>query len=390
PPDDEWTLHASGRIGGGERVLGFDTTVWPPKGATVVDVEGLYDRYAGNGLEYGPVFRGLRAVWRRGEEIFAEVALPREVGDADAYGVHPALFDSVLHSTVFASTDGDDRSLLPFAWNGVSLHASGASALRVRVTPNGQDAVRLAAVDVQGEPVISVESLALRAAGPSSAGEARRDEANSLFRVDWTPVTPESAAPETDWVVLGTDELGLTGALASTGAARLRAPVRSLAELLAEAGASGRDDESLPGIVVVPLKGDNARSAESAPELAHELSRHVLELIQQWLAEERFAGARLVFVTRGAVEDGVHELTDVAAASVWGLVRSAQAENPGRFLLVDMDGTAESAAALPALPALADSGEPQAVVRSGTLRVGRLARLESGTGLVPPAGVPWR
>ncbi|MEV0040836.1 SDR family NAD(P)-dependent oxidoreductase, partial [Streptomyces sp. NPDC050804] len=385
-PDDEWTPHASGRISRGERVIGFDATVWPPKGATVVDVEGLYDRYAGNGLEYGPVFRGLRAVWRRGEEIFAEVALPREVGDADAYGVHPALFDSVLHSTVFASADGDDRSLLPFAWNGVSLHASGASALRVRVTPDGRDAVRLAAVDVQGEPVISVESLALRAAGPASAGEVRRDEVNSLFRVDWVPVTPESEASESDWVVLGTDELGLTGALASTGAARLRAPVRTLTELLAEAGPSGRDGEDPPGTVVVPLQGDSARSAESA----HELASYALELIQQWLAEERFSGSRLVFVTRGAVEDGAQDLTDVAAASVWGLVRSAQAENPGRFLLVDVDGSAESAAALPALPALAGSDEPQAVLRAGAPRVGRLARLESGTGLVPPAGVPWR
>ncbi|MFE7127859.1 type I polyketide synthase [Streptomyces sp. NPDC057617] len=387
-PDDDWTLHASGRIGRGERVLGFDTTVWPPKGATVVDVEGLYDRYASNGLEYGPAFRGLRAVWRRGEEIFAEVALDREVEDADAYGVHPALFDSVLHSTVFASADGDDRSLLPFAWNGVSLHASGASTLRVRVTSEGQDAVRIAAVDIQGEPVISVESLALRAAAPPSAVDTRREAANSLFRVDWVPATSGSVAEDSEWVVLGTDELGLTGALASAGAARLRAPARTLAELLERTGPSGLDDEGVPDFVLVPLKGNPARTAESA----HELAGSVLELVQEWLAEERFAGSRLVFVTRGAVEDGAHGVTDTAAASVWGLVRSAQAENPGRFLLVDLDAdaSADPAAALPHLPGVAASDEPQAVVRSGALRVGRLARLESGTGLMPPAGVPWR
>ncbi|WP_254407469.1 type I polyketide synthase [Streptomyces sp. GMY02] len=387
-PDDEWTLHASGRIGSGEHVLGFDTTVWPPKGATVVDVEGLYDRYAGNGLEYGPAFRGLRAVWRRGEEIFAEVALDREVEDADAYGVHPALLDSVLHSTVFASADGDDRSLLPFAWNGVSLHASGASTLRVRVTSEGRDAVRIAAVDIQGEPVVSVESLALRAAAPPSAVDTRREAVNSLFRVDWVPAASDGPAADSEWVVLGTDELGLTGALASVGAARLRAPARTLADLLERTGPSGPDDEGVPDSVLVPLTGDPARSAESS----HELARHVLELIQEWLAEERFANSRLVFVTRGAVEDPAHGVTDTAAASVWGLVRSAQAENPGRFLLVDLDAddSADPAAALPHLPGLAASDEPQAVVRSGALRVGRLARLESGTGLMPPAGVPWR
>ncbi|MEU2603055.1 polyketide synthase dehydratase domain-containing protein, partial [Streptomyces hirsutus] len=378
--DDEWTLHASGRIGNGEQVLDFDGAVWPPKGATVVDIEGLYDRYASNGLDYGPVFRGLRAVWRRGAEIFAEVALDRAVSDAGDFGVHPALLDSVLHSTVFASADGDDRSLLPFAWNGVSLHASGASTLRVRVTSNGQDSVQLAAVDVQGEPVISVDSLVLRAAGPQPADTGRRDELNSLFRVDWVPGTPEKVSADTTWVVLGTDELGLGAALASTGAVSLGAPAAILAELAAREGAA------MPAIVVVPLRGDSARGAQSA----HELALHTLTLVQEWLADERFAGSRLVFVTRGAVEDAHGGVTDVAASSVWGLVRSAQAENPGRFLLVDADDADESASVLPGLPGLVDADEPQAVVREGALRVGRLARLESGTGLVPPTGGPWR
>ena len=40
-------------------------------------------------------------------------------------------------------------------------------------------------------------------------------------------------------------------------------------------------------------------------------------------------GSRLVVVTR------VRGRTDLAAAAVWGLVRSAQSENPDRFVLVD-------------------------------------------------------
>ncbi|MCZ0973667.1 polyketide synthase dehydratase domain-containing protein [Streptomyces albulus] len=118
--DAAWTQHATGRITEGAHVLPFDTTTWPPRDAQVVDIDGLYDRYRANGLAYGPVFRGLRAVWRRDTEIYAEVALPDGVTDADAFGLHPALFDAVLHGTLFASADGDDRSLLPFAWNGAS------------------------------------------------------------------------------------------------------------------------------------------------------------------------------------------------------------------------------------------------------------------------------
>ncbi|MFI9031222.1 type I polyketide synthase [Streptomyces sp. NPDC053560] len=377
--DAAWTQHATGRITGGEHVIGFDAAVWPPRDADPVDIDGLYDRYAGNGLDYGPVFRGLRAVWRRAEEIYAEVVLPAD--DADAFGLHPALFDAVLHSTVFASADGDDRSLLPFAWNGVSLHASGADTLRVRITSCGEDAVEIAAVDPQGQPVVSVEALTLRAAGPDTDSASRRDETGSLFRVDWTPRTVTAPDTPATWAVLGEDRLGLAVALAADDAvATVRAPVATLAELTA------RDDVPVPDVVAVPLLGD----AERGPAAAHELARTVLDLVQRWLAEDCFARSKLVFVTRGAVADGERAPLDLAAAPVWGLVRSAQSENPGRLLLVDLDDTAESATQLPALTGLFDADEPQATVRAGTVRVGRLARLESGRSLVPPPGTPWR
>ncbi|MFI9052724.1 type I polyketide synthase [Streptomyces sp. NPDC053427] len=383
--DADWTQHATGRVTGGEHTIGFDTAVWPPRDATAVDIDGLYERYAGNGLDYGPVFRGLRAVWRRGEEIYAEVALPDEVADADAFGLHPALFDSVLHSTLFASADGDDRSLLPFAWHGVSLHASGAAALRVRITGCGEDAVEIVAVDPQGEPVVSVEALTLRAAGPAPQDAGRRGDVNSLFRIDWTPRTALTPDTPATWAVLGDDTLGLSAALTAartdgTGVAAVRAPLASLAELTA------RDDIPVPDVVAVPLHGDTDRG----PGAAHDLTRTALDLVQRWLADDRFARSRLVLVTRGAVADGEGRALDLAAAPLWGLVRSAQSENPGRILLADLDDTAESAAQLPALPGLLDSDEPQVLVRSGTVRVGRLARLESGRSLVPPARTPWR
>ncbi|MFF2813008.1 type I polyketide synthase [Streptomyces sp. NPDC058000] len=379
--DAAWTQHATGRITDGEHVLAFDTTAWPPRDAESITLDGLYDRYRANGLDYGPVFRGLRAVWRRDAEIYAEVALPDGVTDADTFGLHPALFDAVLHSTLFASADGDHRSLLPFAWNGVSLHASGAAALRVRITNCGTDAVEITAVDPQGRPVISVESLTLRAAGPDTADH--RADAGSLFRMDWTPRTVHAPTTPATWAVLGDDPLGLTAALTAAGpetVADLHAPLATLAELTA------RDDRPVPDIVAVPLCG----ATDRGPEAAHDLTRTVLALLQAWLAEDRLAPSRLLLVTRGAVADGESGPLDLAAAPVWGLVRAAQSENPGRLLLVDLDDTSESAAQLPFLPALFDADEPQALVRGGTVRVGRLARLDSGRGLVPPPGTPWR
>ncbi|WP_338932910.1 SDR family NAD(P)-dependent oxidoreductase [Streptomyces netropsis] len=373
-PDQDWSLHATGMLAKDERTLSFDGAQWPPRGADPVDLDGLYERYAETGLDYGPVFRGLRAVWRRGEELFAEVSLDQRVKDADAFGVHPALLDAVLHSTVFASADGDQRGLLPFSWSGVSLHASGASVLRVKITNCGPDAVELVAVDVEGAPVISVTSLTLRSASPqAAAANTRRDEMNSLFHLDWVPQTVPGITDHTGWAVLGDDTLALADALTSAGVTPLHAA--TLTEL-----------DTATDTVVVPVVGDPTR----VPESAHEVTHRVLRLLQEWQADERFARSRLLIVTRGAVATGDESVTDVAAAPVWGLVRSAQAENPGRFLLVDLDDSADSTALLPTLPGVLEADEPQAVVRAGTVRVGRLARLASAGALVPPAGTPWR
>ena len=92
-------------------------------------------------------------------------------------------------------------------------------------------------------------------------------------------------------------------------------------------------------------------------------------LVRQWLASQPLADARLVLVTRGAVAVG-EEPADVAAAAVWGLVHSAGAEHPGRFVLVDSDGSVE-----PDWGSLVEEDEPQVAVRDGGLLAPRLARV---------------
>ncbi|MBQ6639431.1 MAG: acyltransferase domain-containing protein, partial [Saccharopolyspora sp.] len=245
--DAAWVQHAAGTLAEDEHVLDFDGAAWPPPDSSEVDIEGIYDDYAASGLAYGPAFRGLRAVWQCGEDYFAEVHLPRQAPDAERYGVHPALLDAVLHATVFAVSEGDGRGLLPFSWSGCSLHASGACSLRVRITKNGEDSVRLVAADPLGVPVLSVDSLVLRAAGDQQAA-TRRDELSSLFHLDWVDhelaeVSGDLAAAG-DWAVLGPDDLGL-----------------GLGELVASA-----DDltEAPPAAVAVPLRGG------PGPEAVHE------------------------------------------------------------------------------------------------------------------------
>ena len=72
-------------------------------GAVPVDTGRAVPALAAGGYWYGPAFRGLRAAWRRGQEMFAEVALPRERrGRRAAFGLHPALLDAALHAAWLA------------------------------------------------------------------------------------------------------------------------------------------------------------------------------------------------------------------------------------------------------------------------------------------------
>ncbi|GAA2460880.1 hypothetical protein GCM10010421_62950 [Streptomyces glaucus] len=364
-PDAPWTLHATGRLA--PEAAGpadFDAVRWPPRDARPVDITGRYDRYAAAGLVYGPAFRGLRALWRRGGELFAEIALDPSVRDTGAYGIHPGLLDSVLHA---AALDGDDERLLPFEWRDVTLHASGAGLLRARLLRTGPDTVVVDAADAHGAPVVSVAGLTLRAAPDAVAPAAPPEAAGSLFRLEWRPRdTPEAAGGT--WALVGEDPFGLAAHLA--GAAHVPALDRV-------------PGERAPRHLVVPVAGTG-----TGAEAARAATRRVLALLRDFLGDDRFRRSRLLLVTRGAVAaTDTEDVTDLGAAAVWGLVRSAQAEHPGRLLLVDTDDA--SAGLLPALPALFDDTEPQAVLRGGTLRVGRLTR-GAGPALVPPATGNWR
>ena len=133
-PPSPWVLHATGVLGRAQaRTAVPDAAAWPPSGAEPVDLSAVYDTLAERGFQYGPTFQGLRALWRAGKEMFAEVALPKDVAPGE-FGIHPALLDATLHPLALAE---DGRLVLPFAWTGVRLHATNASVLRVRLTPNG-------------------------------------------------------------------------------------------------------------------------------------------------------------------------------------------------------------------------------------------------------------
>ncbi|MFE0025196.1 SDR family NAD(P)-dependent oxidoreductase [Amycolatopsis sp. NPDC059021] len=328
----EWTCHATGVLGEGTGTWS-DLTSWPPAGAEEIALDGRYDELAAQGYEYGPSFRGLRRVWRREDEVFAEVALPEDRrADAAAFAVHPALFDAALHARLVVASG--EQAQLPFSWTGVTIGpATGVSALRVRITGTGA----IACADASGTPVVEVESLTTRPAGTAPADTASRD---ALFEVRWRQIASRP----------------VRAALVGPGAWRgpRFADVRELAE------AAERPPVAIACVPETPDRG--------VPDEARATAEWALELVRAWLAEERLHDVPLAVVTRNGIAAGHDDAVDLAMAPVWGLVRAAQAEHPGRFLLVDLERGDDE------IPEVFSPAEPEIAVRGGVSLVPRLVR----------------
>ncbi|MDX6741098.1 type I polyketide synthase [Actinocorallia sp. A-T 12471] len=322
-----WTRHASGALGAVE-AQPAPLAAWPPAGAAPVDLAALYARLAERGYEYGPAFRLLTGVWRDGSTVYAEAS---GIAEADGFAVHPALLDAVLHAVVGEALPGQGVRI-PFAWSGVAVHREGADTLRARIVPGRDGTVTIDAYDAEGEPVLSVQEAAFREA----AGDERP------YRLDWIPLEPSGTAYDGPWTILW------NGAL--------------------------HDDWAVVA---------GASETGSLPEAVHTETARALGLVQGWL--ERGEG-RLAVVTRGAVatRHGA-DVPGLAEAGLWGLLRTAQAEHPGRIVLLDLGpGPVDPVEVAEA----AATGEEQIAVRRGSLFVPRLAR-PARDALTLPDG-PWR
>ncbi|WP_374284139.1 type I polyketide synthase, partial [Streptomyces sp. UNOB3_S3] len=349
--DVPWTRHAHGTLTPADTGESFELTTWPPQGADELAPEEAYERLAAAGLTYGPAFRGLTAAWRQGEETFAEIRLP-EGTDLDGFALHPALLDAALHAAAPAGALAD-------RWQGLRLYATGATALRVRITPVADGALSLRLADLSGRPVASVESLRTRPVTAAAITGALARPHDALFRMDWTPVALPARETTPAYAVLDPDGFADVAAVATAVAAGTRYDT-----------------------VLLPL---TAEPTDDVPASVHATALRVLGLVQEWLADERLTETPLTVVTSGAMATTADEdVTDLAAATVWGLLRSAQSEHAGRFVLLDTDAPGADPAFL---ASAATTGEPQLALRGTELRVPRLARV-AGTPVVGnrPAG----
>ncbi|MFB8007969.1 HAD-IIIC family phosphatase [Nocardia sp. NPDC056000] len=330
--ESSWTTHAQGVLTAetGSSITGFDS--WPPAGATPVAVPDFYANLTARGYGYGPAFQNLHAAWSGADEIFAEITLPASAhSDAAEYGLHPALLDASLHALALLE-DADDRVVLPLSWSGVRLAASAATALRIRLARSGPDLFTLTATDSAGTPVLSVDSLYVQAVTPEQLAAARPAERHrDLYRLEWQSFS-----------------------LANGGTAR---GVASWSEL--------GDLDRIPEVLVLaPASGNDA-------DAVHTAVGDTLAALRVFVTDERFARAHLIVRTHGAVALPGADVPNPAGAAVWGLVRSAQSENPERITLVDSASELNAAD----ISTLLATGEPQVLFSDGKAHRARLVRI---------------
>ncbi|MEU4345673.1 SDR family NAD(P)-dependent oxidoreductase [Nocardia sp. NPDC023852] len=370
--DEQWARNATGVLaaqpaGGSALVSQLRDQQWPPVDVELVDVDRLtlpQQITQDTGLEYGPAFIGVPAVWQRGDTVFSEVVLDTDAAPESGHGLHPALMELVVHAglsrLVFRAADSDpDSGWLLFQWGGARFHTpvpTKATALRVIAAKAGVNTIAVAAVDVDGNPILSVDAVMMRRNDVQEFRRGLSDGEASLYRVQWEPTAAATAADRPTLPM---------AVLADSTVPGIDVSFASAAEVVAA--------QHVPEVVIWRSPG---RAADD-PAVVRAGVHATLATVQSWLAQERLSDVRMVVLTTGGA--GLPgQVPDVAAAAVWGFVRSAQSENPGRFVLLDED---------PAEPLDADriaavlaSGEPQVAVRGTEILVPRLTRASGRDG----------
>ena len=369
-----WTCHATGELVAAAAEPDWDLEAWPPADALPMPEPELR-------LEYEAVHSAVHGVWRRDSEVFAEISVPDALREeARRFGLHPVLAQALLSLAGMKGVAPEAAaSWRVRAWGEVSLHASGASILRARVSPGPDGSVSLTAADATGTPVLSVPALLLEPVAREVLRAADVAQQDSVFGIEWPAVDTRANAADADvtWAIVGEDSVRMRSSLMTAG--RYTETYPDLTALTA-AVEGGRD---VPDVVVAPfLEKYGELSGQELVDAVHATTVRALETARAWVSTPVFDRSRLVFLTSGAVPavagpDDASPL-DLAGAGVWGLIRSAQTEYPDRFVLVDTDLAKPT---WRALDRVVSSTEPQWALRGRTTRVPRVARLVPGSAL---------
>lgn len=341
--NQDWTRHATGALKQSPSPASPGIRIPVQKWQAVdMDIGDAYSGLANAGVAYGPAFQCVHAVWRTEDGLCLRAKLRLASGASRPkslrfLGIHPALLDAALHVGVLVTSAGKSsvgmKLQLPFLLRGVQMlgNVSDDDAMFVEIQSrtglSDDDSFSLTLRGQADDLVAIVTEVVTRP-------WKHTPQAADLFKVKWTPLSTRSSSIESKDIWQGSQ---------------------------------ASEDK----IVQVRDLVTQEHPSVSFPDAVHSATAQVLDAIQQWMLDEDFdAGGRLVVVTeRASTSD-----PDLTSAAVWGLVRSAQTEvGPERLVLIDLDGTTDSAIAL---PQALTSGQGLVAVRAGRMMIPRLSRIQ--------------
>ncbi len=216
--DEEWTLHAEGRVPTG---VGADLSeVAAPldlaqlrADLAPVDLAAYYRAKADVGIDLGPSFRTLAALWAAPGEALGEVSLPAST-DGGGLAFHPLLLDGcfqVMGAAREAFGSDEDVTYLPFGWERLSVPQQLPDRLlchvRLRETPERASAelpevlsADITLCDMGGSPIGTLDGYTVKRATRSALLPAVEGVEELLYEVVWRDRALPPGMPAADFL----------------------------------------------------------------------------------------------------------------------------------------------------------------------------------------------
>ncbi|AIA69933.1 type I polyketide synthase [Pectobacterium atrosepticum SCRI1043] len=371
-----WKRYATCRLVPDEKLSpewpDFHNDNWPPADAKPVDFTPIYEHLAAQGVILGNAFQRLINVWEHEDGLYIEATSPESHAElGEDFILHPTLLDAGMQAALLEQLKPGEENIQPrllFSLSGIRQYIRGAQRLRghlVRKTTepstSGYSEYALRLADDTGRAAAIIDSIVLKSSNSPRLAPSRPP----FYRLAWREIAPDSSTtkPKIHWIVPQN---------------RLR---ERLSRLIKEHYASCTYDDMHQALATFSPQPDEiavfiAPDGDDTPEfIDHNPTHCVLNALQTWIDEPRTADVPLLIVTQGAIatNDG-ENVPNLAQSPLWGLVRTAQLEYPGRFYLLDINEVENTALSSIHTAINTLSHEPQLALREGKILTPRLVK----------------
>ena len=216
--DQEWTLHAEGRVStspspGASPVAASVSPARLKADLAPIELTAYYRAKAEVGIDLGPSFRTLVALWSRPGEALGEVCLPNSVAET-GLDIHPLVLDGcfqVMGAARAPVGSNEGVTYLPFGWERLTLPDRLPDRLLCHVRLRGVSnsagtelpeviSADIALYELGGAPIGVVSGYTVKRATRSALLAAVDGIEELLYEVTWRDCALPAGMPSADFL----------------------------------------------------------------------------------------------------------------------------------------------------------------------------------------------